>query len=302
VGFRPGWLNKVGITAISAAQGPQTFVFSATPGLDGKLSVTNAHSLNRIGGIVFFEDARPKDASLGQCPRLGYSKDFPNGHRVFADFGGTIGRARGFVYDWEVLPTKNFVETDAHGLFTYMDQRASYNPAFAGNLAGVNLFFVDKTRRFSNFAEAHLGISRADIPGYPLKPPTPESNLAAQQLREALGKEQIIFTDKDVQFIFSKTDDGQLTISGTPYWIAVFRDAQGNGQVDRTIDAALPFRANPVVYGSAFRIAKYTAFFRYLKHHCGSEWRAFVKDLDSNRDAIDTYSFSDIPDTMLTMQ
>src|SRR5438128_446283 len=84
ISFRPGWLAKAGITAVSAAEGPQTFMFSATPGVDGRLSVTNAHSINRIGGVVFVEDASPKDASFRQCPRLGYSKDSPNGHRLSA--------------------------------------------------------------------------------------------------------------------------------------------------------------------------------------------------------------------------
>lgn len=291
--FRNGWLQQNGISAISAAEKPKKFTFTANVDATGKLTVLDHHAVSSIGGIILVEKAQRSVPTIGDCPALAYDPAQPNGARLMVDLGH-FGKKPGQIFDWELVPTANFVKSGNHGLFTYMKNYAEYHPAFAGNLAGVNLYFVDTTRNLKEFSDIHRGFTINNIPGYPSTPSTDANRAASMLLKSELGQEQLMYTDKGVKFLFSAGRD-HFEISGTPYWIVIGTDQNGHGRILKRIDPTLPEKANPVVYGSVIRIAKYTAFFRHMKEDCSEQWTSFQRALEAQRARIDVYSAAEVP-------
>lgn len=286
---------QFGIVPASAAEGaqPSLFAFNATV-IEGKRAILDKRAVKSIGGIIFVEEAKPASSAVLACPKLSYDVKRANGARLAASFG-SAGAAYGHIYDWEVLPTTALVESGENGLFTDMGKSSQYQKAFWGNLAGVNLFFLDNTMVLEDFPSVHLVID-AKVPGYPQTEPSPRSEAAYLKLHnDLLGWSQLMFTDKDVDFRFSK-DGAKLLITGTPYWISIKTESDGSGRIVRTInDTALTFQANPVVYGSGYRIARYAALFRYMKNHCETQWKDFLTDIAAKRQHIDLIKVDTMP-------
>ena len=167
-----------------------------------------------------------------------------------------------------------FVKSGSDALFTYMGVHGEYHKSFAGNLAGFNLFLLDTFRSLRNPARAHLAVETT-IPGYTSNREVTEANeAAARKLERWMRKSHLMFTDLDVDFVFQGGADGELVIDGDPYWIAVQSRTGGAGRIsDRFDDSATTLTANPAVFGSGYRLAKYAAFFRYLKADCAARWK-----------------------------
>lgn len=281
VQFRAGAFQAHGITAASATAGVQTFTFTSPQGVRGAQRLTHPSTRATVGGIIFFERAVPAPDLESKCPRLDYDLARPNGSRLAVSFPGN-GPAFGSIHDWELLPTRDFAESGHDALFTYMGHHAEYHPAFKDNLAGLNLFLVDNTIGLGDFPEVHR-IVASEIPGYPLLPATEQAWRSHAALVEDLGFSQIMLTDEGVEFVFSveRTD---FVIRGEPYWITL--DFEGE-IASRLTDTARTRAANPVVYDSVYRIAQYSAFFRFMRAECAAQWAEFREEIARKRSSID---------------
>src|SRR5262249_27357678 len=92
--------------------------------------------------------------------------------------------------------------------------------------------------------------------------------------------------DEGVDFAYSE-NNGKLVISGEPYWITIARNEDGTGCILVELkDTALTRQTNPTVYDSMYRVAKYSAFFKYLRDECGTQWKEFTGHL--SRGEMDT--------------
>jgi len=296
IGFRLDVWHELGIQAIPA-QSARKFRYSVDPTLSGTDRVLNAQTMKHIGGVLFLEEAHPKSGKVNDCPTVSYDPRKDNGHRlVVQDAAGALGI--GTIYDWEIVPVRDFAQSGNHGAMSYMGNYAVYHPAFSDNLVGANLFFLDTSREYgSNFPYIHLTLDRQDIPGYPMSKPSEEAKQLNSQIIGQLGSDHLIFTDEGVNPWFEVNNHGEFLIHGSPYWIAVKDGIQGgNGKILRGISNTINvLNTNPVVYGSAYRVARYAAFFRYLSHHCTHEWQVLNASIDTNRSALNVIRIKEMP-------
>jgi hypothetical protein len=82
-------------------------------------------------------------------------------------------------------------------------------------------------------------------------------------------------------------------MKGFPYYLPIMKN---NGTATPLWDHAYPkdlseasylYNVSPVIYRSAFRQVKLIQFFRYVKSNCGSQWTAFLDQMDKNNDIED---------------
>jgi hypothetical protein len=109
---------------------------------------------------------------------------------------------------------------------------------------------------------------------------------------KVLAGNQFYFTDWGRQFSFS-IEGGRLSMKGFPYYLPIMKN---NGTATPLWDHAYPkdlseasylYNVSPVIYRSAFRQVKLIQFFRYVKSNCGSQWTAFLDQMDKNNDIED---------------
>ncbi|WP_213957099.1 hypothetical protein [Variovorax sp. dw_954] len=301
--FRSDLWEAMGIHAIPSHEA-KTFSFSVDSTDKGPDRIFNPEAMKKLGGVVFVEEARPAHG-VDACPKLKYQLEQPNGSRLQFVFPSK-GEGHGVIYEWEIIPTINMVNSGENGLFTDMEGYAQYHAAFSNNLAGVNLFFLDNAVPLElKFPFAHLSLGKDGIPGYPQTPPTEESLEAARAvLIDLVGLDQPnheeltqwMFTDEGIPFRFQLDSDGTVRISGSPYWVALGKNSNGHGKKLWGLgDTARTLKANQVIYSSAYRIARYAAFFRYMKNHCGPEWSEFLSDFNSKKSSLDEAIVTKMP-------
>jgi hypothetical protein len=284
--FREGFNEEFGISAVNSAEGPQVFAFTATADIPRSGAYLDERAMRAMGGVLFLAVAKPSNQIGNSCPTLRVDLTQPSGKRLAVRFSSSK-EVHGEIFDWELIPTVEYVKSGHDGLFTYMGVRAEYQKAFSENLVGLNLFLLDNSRQWERFPYAHLFLAGPAIEGYPQNQPNDIGLAAWKRLRSFLGSEQLMFFDRNVDFIFS-VEGGRLSISGAPYWAAVEEnDDDYNGHVVREFkDTAKARLTNPTVYDSVYRVSKYSAFFRYVAQNCASEWSKFRADLDVNREAM----------------
>jgi hypothetical protein len=271
-------------TTVNRIDGPQILSFTASPSAGPDRYLT-PNAMKSMGGIIFMGVASPS-VIPNACPSLRIDLTRSSGTRLAVRFSEST-EVHKEIFDWELIPTAEYVKSGEHALFSYMGVRAEYHKAFSDNLVGLNLFLLDNSRRWERFPYAHLFLAGPPIAGYPQNQPTDGGLAAWDRLRAFLGSEQLMFFDRGVKFFFS-ADSGRLSISGAPYWVAVEEaDRQGNGRVIRAFtDTAAAKLANPTIFDSAYRISKYSAFFRYMAQFCPKELYNFWANLEANRGAM----------------
>ena len=95
-----------------------------------------------------------------------------------------------------------------------------------------------------------------------------------------MGRSHLMFTDFDVDFTFAPSDE-RIVITGAPHWMAV-SGVGASARVDRRFqDAETTLAANPAVFASGFRLARYAAIFRYLETDCLGQWQDNVHAHDA---------------------
>lgn len=251
----------------------------------GKYKVLAPSVTSKMGGVLFLEVAEPKSEAL-ECPVVEFDALSTNGSRL--KFAFDKEKVSGELYDWEITPIINFVKSGKHGLFSFMGDHAQYHPDLIDNLVGLNLFYLDNFRNFEpqRAASIHSDTISSKILGYTIGT-TNGRAIAANNLINKINLLQLYFTDEGVKYSFDISDN-KLVIDGHPYWMRIRTDEDGSGgEVDRVDDEKLILSANPVVFGSGIRIAKYIAVFRYLKGSCGSQWNALLDNLKENEKSIE---------------
>lgn len=287
------WLD-IGIEAIKPVErAAEHLTFRATAP-EGSRKALSPSTLKTMGGVLFLELARPLKDGTANCPRIGYDVSRPNGNRFFAVLDKK-GLAYGDIFDWEIVPTVGLVDSGLDGVLTYMGFVADYHQAFSNNLAGANFFFLDNARSIRNFEEIHRSLG-ANVPGYPQTKATQKAKQVTAEISSWMGAAHLLFTDEGVNYTFFR-QGAKFVIRGTPYWMAVKSDRDGaNGKESgRLTDTARTLESNPVVYGSAYRVARYTAFLRHMKKNCASEWSSFTAELGANRGSIDQVQIELMP-------
>ena len=280
IDFAPDFKRRQHIASFNPSDNPRELAFALTKNIPVKEAYVDARAMATIGGILFAGVARPSDQLTNKCPTLSIDLSQPNGNRLAARFSDKK-EVHGKIFDWELLPTVKYVISGDQGLFTYMRDYAQYQSAFSNNLAGLTLFLLDGSRDLADFPSAHLFLAGLPIPGYPQVKPTEENYAAWFRLRDWLGYEQLMFFDRDVDFVFS-TDGSRLIISGLPYWVAVQKNVDDqDGHVLRSFtDTATARLTNPTIYDSIYRISQFSAFFRYMKVSCDTEWSKFLDNFN----------------------
>jgi len=283
----PGYYERNGILPSNHSKGVNVFAWIASRDVPLSESYANSHAMRTIGGVNFLAEAAPSPDLSNKCPALSISADQPNGRRLRVVFSPTTS-VQGTIYDWELAPLVDFIVSDEDGLFTYLESEAQYNKAFRNNLVGFNLFLLDNARRNDNFTGSHIMFRPGfTVPGYPQTEPTAEANQVWKKVRDKLlAGPRVMFYDRDVNFVFS-IDNNNLRISGEPYW-AVFvgpreRRDERKFLMDLRSEIADVRKTNPTIYDSMARIAKYSAFFKYVKRKCSTEWASFLKNFGENR-------------------
>ena len=279
-------LREMGIRTVGRNTRGLTFEHTARRDAAGTPDLLNIETMTVVGGVIFVEQARP-DTAQHACPAAGMDTSVASGRRLRVDFGQRSVAAT--LYDWELVPLAEFVQSGSDALFTYMGVHGQYHEAFADNLAGFNLFVLDTFRSLAAPSRAHLLVTTT-VPGYTeSRSVTKADDKAARKLVRWMRSSHLMFTDFDVDFVFRPEADA-LVIDGEPYWIAV----SGRGaaaSIDRRFDdAPATLAANPAVFGSAFRLAKHAAFFRYLQAECGTQWQALQASIAEARPALDLYT------------
>ena len=279
-------LQKLGITPAGRRTRNLTFQHTARRDVTGTPDLMAVETITVVGGVIFVEQARPY-APQYACPAVAVDPAAASGKRLVVDFAE---RVSGTIYDWELHPLMGFVASGSDALFTYMGVHGEYHRSFAGNLAGFNLFLLDTFRSLRTPERAHLAV-RTPVPGYTTGPDRDRiDKQAARELRRWMRRSHLMFTDLDVDFAF-RPRHGELVIDGEPYWIALDSRGVGPGRItDRFDDSAATLAANPVVFGSAFRLAKYAALFRYLKADCPKRWQALKRSVAKQRRSLDLYT------------
>lgn len=285
--FEKRGLQKLGITAAGKKTRHLTFEHTARRDVAGTPDLMSVETVTVVGGVIFVERARP-DAPELACPAVDIDLAEESGKRLAVDFGDE--RVAGTLYDWEIEPLAAFVGSGSDALFTYMGVHGEYHEAFAGNLAGINLFFLDTFRSLRTPASAHLAVM-TNVPGYTSDREVNTANdEASRELVRWMGTRHLMFTDLDIDFVY-RSADGELVIDGDPYWIKVRSRTGGAGRISgRFDDSATTLAANPAVFGSGYRLAKYAAFFRYLKADCPTRWKALHRNIADAKRELDLYT------------
>lgn len=286
--FRKNAFQDHGISKIGKVNDRSKFSLDVTVETDnrsGKYKILAPSITSTMGGVLFLEVAEPRTDAL-KCPTIKFNPLSANGNRL--EFVFEKEKALGGLYDWEITPIVNFVKSGKHGLFSFMGYYAQYHPDFNDSLVGLNLFFLDNFRKLTpqKAASIHMDIISSEIPGYTSETVNGQPN-AADNLIKKLDYYQLYFTDEGVKYSFYISDD-KLVIDGHPYWMRITTDGDGNGkEIDRVDDEDLMLNANPVIFGSGIRIAKYIAVFRYLKGSCRNQWNSLLDNLKENEKSID---------------
>ncbi len=285
--FEKRGLQKLGITPAGRRTRNLTFQHTARRDVTGTPDLMAVETITVVGGVIFVEEARPQLARYA-CPIVAVDPAEVNGRRLTLDFPDQ--RASGTLYDWELEPLVGFVGSGSDALFTYMGVHGEYHKSFAGKLAGFNLFLLDTFRSLRTAEQAHLAV-KTPVPGYTTGPDKDRiDKAAARKLKRWMRQSHLMFTDLDVDFAF-RPENGELVVDGDPYWIALDSRGVGPGRItDRFDDAAATLAANPVVFGSGFRLAKYAALFRYLKADCPARWQALRKSVAKQKRSLDLYT------------
>ena len=282
--FEKGAFQKMGIAPAGRNKRNLTFEHTARRDAAGTPDLLNIETMTVVGGVIFVEQARPAAAEYA-CPKPDIDPVAESGRRLRIEFHD--GSVAATLHDWELEPLVAFVGSGSDALFTYVGVHGQYHEAFAGNLAGFNLFLLDTFRSLNAPASAHLMVKSA-VPGYTRAVDT-ASEQAARTLTRWMRSSHLMFTDFDVDFVF-RPADGRLAIDGEPYWMAV-RGRGASARIDRRFDDAdATLAANPIVFGSGFRLAKHAALFRYLKNVCPAQWQALKARLDESRELLHLYT------------
>ena len=285
--FEERGLEKLGIRPARSRTRNLTFDHTARRDVTGTPDLMAVETITVVGGIIFVEQARPQLPEHA-CPDVAIDLDEDSGRRLGVGFPGE--RVAGTLYDWELEPLVGFVRSGSDALFTYMGVHGEYHRSFAGNLAGFNLFLLDTFRSVRNPERAHRAV-RTPVPGYTVGADTERVDKeAVRKLKRWMRRSHLMFTDLDVDFVF-RPEEGDLVVDGEPYWIAVDSQRPGPGRITgRFDDGDTTLAANPVVFGSGFRLAKYAAVFRYLKAECPERWRALSRSVGEQKRALDLYT------------
>ena len=285
--FQERGLEKLGIKPAGRRTRNLTFEHTARRDVTGTPDLMAVETVTVVGGIIFVEQARPQSAEFA-CPSVGIDPVEESGRRLTLEIAGQ--RVTGLVYDWELEPLVGFIRSGSDALFTYMGVHGEYHKAFAGNLAGFNLFLLDTFRSIRDPERAHLAVKTA-VPGYTTGPDASRVDAkASDKLTRWMRRSHLMFTDLDVDFVF-RPEQGELVVEGDPYWISLDSRRGGSGRITgRFDDAAATLKANPVVFGSGFRLAKYAALFRYLKTDCPKQWQALRRSLSKHKRELDLYT------------
>ena len=282
--FEKRAFQKMGITPVGRKTRGLTFEHTARRDTSGTPDLLSVETMTVIGGVIFVEVARP-EAPEYACPTPEVDVTARSGQRLRLAFGATSVAAD--LYDWELGPLAAFVDSGSDALFTYMGIHGEYHEAFAGNLAGFNLFLLDTFRSLNKPREAHRMVKTL-VPGYTDGVAEPTA-AATRRLTRWMRSSHLMFTDFEVDFAF-RPDTGHLAIDGEPYWMAV-SGMGASARIDRRFeDSETTLAANPAVFGSGFRLAKHAAFFRYLRSDCPTEWRLLKEQLDASRGGLDLYT------------
>ena len=282
--FEKNAFRKMGIQAVGTKTRGLTFEHTARRDAAGTPDLLSVETMTVVGGVIFVETARPARLEYA-CPQPSVDTAAESGTRLRLKFGDRSVVAN--IYDWELAPLAHFVASGSDALFTYMGVHGEYHEAFAGNLAGFNLFVLDTFRSLNDPAAAHRMVKTV-VPGYTRTVTEPDER-AMRKLKRWMGRSHLMFTDFDVDFTFAPSG-GNLAIKGTPYWMAV-SGLGASARVERRFDDAdAILAANPAVFGSAFRLARYAAFFRYLKADCTVAWQRLEGQLRETRRALDLYT------------
>ena len=284
VEFENGAFQKMGITPVGRKTRGLTFEHTARRDTAGTPDLLSVETMTVVGGVIFVEVARPA-APQYACPTPDIDTTARSGQRLRLGFGATSVGAD--LYDWELAPLAAFVDSGSDALFTYMGVHGEYHEAFAGNLAGFNLFLLDTFRSLNKPRDAHRMVKTV-VPGYTEGVAEPTA-AATRRLTRWMRSSHLMFTDFEVDFAFRPDADG-LAIDGEPYWMAV-SSMGASARIDRRFeDSETTLAANPAVFGSGFRLAKHAAFFRYLKSDCPDEWHVLKERLSASRQALDLYT------------
>ena len=290
VTYSKGGLRSLGIVPAQGNTRRLTFEHRAQRDVTGTPDLLGVETMTVVGGVIFVQRARPS-APAYACPKSTIDVAAESGRRLRATFLGDqeAQTVAATLYDWELAPLAAFVHSDTDALFTYMGVHGQYHEAFVGTLAGMNLFLLDTFRSLKSPARAHLVVATA-VPGYADDRAVSKANeRSARRLVRWMRSSHLMFTDAGVDFTFQPVGDG-LAIAGAPYWIAV-RARGGRGEVDRRFDDAdALLAANPAVFGSGLRLARHTAFFRYLKAECAAEWQALRERIRDATPQLDLYT------------
>lgn len=285
--FQERGLAKLGITPAGRRTRNLTFEHTARRDVTGTPDLMAVETVTVVGGIIFVEQARPQSAEFA-CPSVDIDPAEDNGRRLIAEFADQ--RVTGLIYDWELEPLVDFIRSGSDALFTYMGVHGEYHKAFAGNLAGFNLFLLDTFRSIRDPERAHLAVKTV-VPGYTTGPDASRVDAKASgKLTRWMRRSHLMFTDLDVDFVFRPEQD-ELVVEGDPYWISLDSRRGGSGRITgRFDDPAATLKANPVVFGSGFRLAKYAALFHYLKTDCPEQWQALRRSLSKHKKELDLYT------------
>ena len=285
--FEDRGLQKMGIKPAGRRTRNLTFEHTARRDVSGTPDLMAVETITVVGGVIFVEQARPQLPEFA-CPAVAIDPDEESGRRLSVEVGGQP--ATGTVYDWELEPLVGFVRSGSDALFTYMGVHGEYHRSFAGNLAGMNLFLLDTFRSLRTPERAHLAV-KTPVPGYTVGPESVRIDRdSARKLKRWMRQNHLMFTDLDVDFVF-RPEDGDLVIDGDPYWISLDSGRVGPGRIiGRFDDRDATLAANPVVFGSGFRLAKYAALFRYLKADCPERWQALKRSVAKQKRTLDLYT------------
>ena len=282
--FEKGAFQKMGITPAGRKTRGLTFEHTARRDTAGTPDLLSVETMTVVGGVIFVEVARPAAPEYA-CPTPDIDLSAATGQRLRVAFDTASVAAN--LHDWELVPLAAFVKSGSDALFTYMGVHGEYHEAFAGNLAGFNLFLLDTFRSLNKPSEAHRMVKTV-VPGYTHGVAEP-SGPATRELTRWMRRSHLMFTDFEVDFAFWP-NAGHLAIDGEPYWMAV-SGMGASARIDRRFeDSETTLAANLAVFGSGFRLAKHAAFFRYLKTDCPGEWRVLNERLHASREALDLYT------------
>lgn len=293
---------SAGFRAASPTERARAFAGIVVPGRPDAYDLMNKSIVSRVGGVIFLETASPA-ARLGKvCPALSYDAAAPFGSRV--KVASPNGPASVELADWEVKPSVLFVDSGDHGLVSKMKEydpieffgrRVEVHPAVRDTLVGFDLLLIDSIYTGDPIAAAALldqyelkGFNR-EMSGNPIR--DYDKSIAKQvwaRLR-ALAKRsdftQVMFTDWKVRFQFDQID-GKLSITGDPYYLAVggtnTDDAVALPDTFKELGSTVLLTSDPVLFRSAFRFARTSAFFRYIKSSCPNQWKEFATAIKSN--------------------